>query len=278
MEDPPAEDPAQLDPPERIVTYADAPESLISVWMARRRRMSFRPGEGLPPVDTDLKALMAARIPAGEPKPEGRQSLHGIKLHAMRQELAGKPELAALNSILISHLRKARFPRHAPALFRRIWTEEGAALMPELPGRWLISSIITFGDHGETEAQRRIGLSMNVLFSLMKLYEYERGYSGTPPEQAFSGRRIAGKRLPMGMPNFALIDGDLDISLLAQIWQEARKEPVAGALACHLLTQLNEDPANLFRRIGLMRAAKHLARLEDSLSPLIAVPDTTRAE
>jgi hypothetical protein len=30
-------------------------------------------------------------------------------------------------------------------------------------------------------SQRRVGLAMNVLFSLMKLCEYERLYSGLPP-------------------------------------------------------------------------------------------------
>ena len=39
----------------------------------------------------------------------------------------------------------------------------------------------------------------------------------------------------------------LDINLMAQIWNEARKDPVAGPLACHLLQRLNQDPGNLFR-------------------------------
>jgi hypothetical protein len=244
-----------------MVTYAEAPESLIEQWMQRRRRLELLPRESLPPLDVDLAPLLATRIPADLPAPQGKQSLHGRKLHGMRVELAGKPELAALNAILIAHLRKRRFPAHAPALFRRIWTEAGAGLMPHLPGRWLISSVITFGDHGETEAQRRIGLAMNVLFSLMKLYEFERVQSGADPREAHPPRGATGMRLPLDMPNFALVGGGLDINLLAQLWNEARQEPVAGALACHLLQRLNEDPGNLFRRIGLMRAGVQIDRL-----------------
>jgi hypothetical protein len=244
------------------VTYPDAPDSLIELWMARRKRMSFGDGEGLPPVTVPLQPLLDARIPADEPAPDGPLSIHGQKLRAIRAELVGKSELAGLNAILIAHLRKRSYPREAPTLFRRIWTEAGPALMQELPGRWLISSIITFGDHGETEAQRRIGLSMNVFFSLMKLYEYERFHSGAWPEKAFPSRRIGRKRLPLDMPQFALLGGGLDVNLLAQLWHEAAQEPVAGALASHLLHRLNEDPRNLFRRIGLMRAAKQLDRME----------------
>jgi hypothetical protein len=253
----PAPTEAKVEAPTRSqLTFPDAPDQLIALWNRRRRPMAFGRGEGLPPPDVDLKPLMTARIPDDEPPPEGRLTLHGKKLREMRIELAGKPELAALNAILIAHLRKARQSRHAAALFNRIWQEEGEALAAELPGRWLISSIITFGDHGATEAQRRIGLAMNVFFSLIKLYEFERCHSRFGPGTPFPLRRPRGRRLPLGMPVFALVDGGLHINLLAQLWNEARSEPVAGKLACHLLEQLNADPSNLFRRIELMRAAK----------------------
>ena len=244
------------------VTYPGAPAVLIRQWSLRRKRMTFAAGEGLPPADVDLAPLMQTMIPTGDPGPRDKLSLHGLKLRKMRVELAGRPELAALNAILIAHLRKHGHPPQAPGLFLRIWKEQGQALMPHLPGRWLISSVITFADHGETEAQRRVGLSMSVLLSLMKLYEYERLHAGLDPELPQVGRRPAGKRLPLGMPDFALIAGGLDINLLAPIWQEAKAEPVAGPLACHLLRQLNQDPGNLFRRIGLMRAGVHLDRLD----------------
>lgn len=233
-------------------TYPDAPDSLIATWNIRRRPLSFATGEALPPLDVDLKALLAARVPMDEPPPQ-QASGNATKTQEIRRELAGFSELAALNALLISHLRKKRFPRHTPRLFRRIWQEEPEALMAELPARWLISSVITFGDHGWNERQRRVGLSMNLLFSLMKLYEFERLYSGLPPEQAHPVRRNPSAALPMDMPSFSLLSGGLDINLLAQIWDMARNEPVVGSIACHLLQQLNDDPRSLFRRIGLMR-------------------------
>jgi hypothetical protein len=249
-------------PDEPVETFSDAPDSLIAIWKQRRQRLKLSPRDWFPAVDVDLLPLLETRIPETIPPLEGKQTLHAKKLHQMRIELAGKPELAALNAILIAHLRKRAFPSHTPALFRRIWAETGPQLMPDLPGRWLISSVITFGDFGATEAERRVGLSINVLFSLMKLYEFERFRSGLSAETPFPNRTVRKPRLPLDMPNFHLAAGGLDINLLAQIWGEARKVPIVGPLACHLLQRLNEDPGNLFRRIGIMRAGKHLAHME----------------
>ncbi|MDT8856139.1 hypothetical protein RNZ50_14155 [Paracoccaceae bacterium Fryx2] len=234
-------------------TYPDAPESLITHWERRRARLTFAPGEALPPLDVDLAALAAARLPAEVPPLAKPASPHAQKRHALMQELAGQSELALLNALLIAHLRKRRYPRNTTRLFRRIWVEQGPFLMGELSTRWLISSMITFADHGETEAQRRLRQSLNILFSLMKLYEYERSYTGLEPSRPFRNgpRNIA--PLPLGMPEFALATGGLDINLLAPIWKEAQEEPVIGPLACHLLAALNADPGNLFRRITQMR-------------------------
>jgi hypothetical protein len=233
-------------------TYPGAPDSLIDTWNIRRRALTLAEGEALPPLDVDLKSLLADHVPMDEilRRPA---SAHATKRHEIRAEMGGFTELAALNALLIAHLRKKRFPRHAPRLFRRIWQEEPDALLAELPPRWLISSVITFGDHGWNEGQRRIGLAMNVLFSLMKLYEFERLYTGLPPNRAHPIRRTPSTPLPLDMPSFSLLSGGLDINLLAQIWDMARNEPMAGRIACHLLQMLNDDPRTLFRRIGHMR-------------------------
>jgi hypothetical protein len=176
------------------------------------------------------------------------------------EQLAGQPILALLNAELIAHLRKRRYPDHAPALFRRIWSEEGAFLMDCLEPRWLISSLITFADFGDTEADRRIAQSLNILFSYMKLAEFERQFSGTSSEAPFpQGQRIK-EDLPMGMPPFALMRGDLEANFLAPLWLDAKAAPGAGPLAMHLLDLLNKDPKTLFRRLSLMKQDRASAR------------------
>lgn len=247
-----------LDMPE--VSYPGGAEAMISHWEARRAPLNCHPGEALPALDVDLAALAAQRLPETQPDLATPASGFAIKRHGLAVELAGRSELALLNALLIAHLRKRQFPRQAPALFLRIWAEHPAGLIAELPMRWLISSAITFADHGASEADRRVGQSINLLFSLMKLYESERQYSGVPPAVAHRLRARVKAPLPMGMPEFALLTGGLDINLLAPIWRDAQSAPVLAPLACHLLEALNRDPGTLFRRLQSMRRTKR-ARL-----------------
>lgn len=253
------------------LTYPGAPETVIKRWMVRRSPVQYGNGDALPPLDTDLAPLATDLIPHDEPDPTRRLSPYRRKLWQLRLELAGQPELALLNAILIVNLRRKSFPDHAPALFLRVWKEHGETLMRQLPGRWLISSIITFGDVGETEAQRRIGLALNVLFSTMKLYEAERTFSGFPAHAVFRRRRMCSRTLPLGMSGFGFHRGGLDFNLLGPIWQEAMAEPVAGPLACHLLERLNADPGNIFRRIRQMSVVRKV-KLDDRPKPG-AAPD-----
>ncbi len=234
-------------------TFPDRMKGLREAARRRRVRLVFDQGEALPPPDCDLDALAASPVPADpDPLPPGHSS-HARKLHELTAEFAGQSQLALTNAILIAHLRKRAWPDHAPQLFRRLWQERSDHLIAELSPRWLISSLITFADHGETEADRRIGLSMGMLFSLMKLYEAERQYSGLPADQPFglTGRKVSA--LPLDMRPFGLVGGDLEVQLLAPLITGARLAPVAGGLAAEILDRLNRDSGNLFRRLRKMR-------------------------
>jgi hypothetical protein len=234
-------------------TYDDAPESLIAHWESRRLPLGGRKDGGLPAADADLAAL-ASRPPRspGLFALGGRTDLHR-KSDLIRGELPGASELAFVNALCIAHLRKSSWPAAAPVLFRHIWTEQAPAMLAELPLRWRISSAITFASHGETETERRLGQSLNILFSLIKLYEFERTFSGRAANQTFAPTRGERPGLPMGLPGFSLLTGKLDVELLAPIWADAKATPVLGPLACDLLERLNEDEGTLFHRLKLMR-------------------------
>lgn len=236
-------------------TYPKAPDSLISHWDKRRGPMRPQEGEGLPGVDVDLAALKAITLPAAPPPLPSGAGRYAEKEHELRRELAGQSELVLLHGLLIANLRKRRFPDHAPQLFRRLWVEQSPYLLEVLSTRWLISAVITFGDQGQTASELALGREMGMMFSMIKLYEFERLHSGKPPEEPFGLKRVDAK-MPLGMTPFSLATGGLDINLLAPIWQRALDEPVMGPLACCLLDRLNQDPGGLFRRIGQMRAKK----------------------
>ncbi|WP_096786111.1 hypothetical protein [Rhodobacter sp. CZR27] len=224
---------------------------MIVRWRRRRVALEFAPGEALP-FDADLAAL--ARTPLQDAGPPGAgASSHARKRHEIARDMAGQSELALLNALCIAHLRKRHFPDGTVALFRRIWLEQAEALLAELPARWLVSSLITFGDHGATEAERRLGAQMGVLFGLIKLYEAERLFSGLAPDEPFRLGRRAKAPLPLGLPGFSLAKGGLDVNLLAPLWAEAQAVPMAGPIALVLLDRLNADAGTIFRRIARMR-------------------------
>ena len=227
---------------------------LTRVWQKRRAPLRYGEGDSLPPLDVDLAALASTYV-EDDPAPlKDKDGSFRTRWSDLRGELKGCTELAFLNSLVIVNLRKREFPDHAPALFHRIWREHGQQLIDELTGRWLISSMITFADHGETEADRRVAQSLNILFSLMKLYESERLYSGLTADKPFrpEDRRVS--TLPLDMEPFSLMRGDLEPNLLAPILVDARAAPTAGPLAKQLLDLLNRDDRTMFRRFALMRA------------------------
>ncbi len=236
-----------------MLTYPDGWDAAIARYEARRAPLDFAGDEALPPLDVALEPLVARPVAPPDPQPP-RPSLDARKRHALAEELQGQPEIALLHGLLIAALRKRAWPDHSPALFRRLWAEQGPALTGCLSTRWLISAAITFADHGETEGERRLGQSLKVLFSLLKLTEFERLYSGLEPAAPFRLGQKVKAPLPMEIEPFSLRDGGLDINLLAPLVVEARAEPVLGPLALALLDRLNADPGTVFRRLGLMRA------------------------
>ncbi|MHA6325623.1 glycosyltransferase family 2 protein [Roseivivax sp. CAU 1753] len=240
-------------------SYPGGMEAVLTQMEGRRDPIGYAEGEALPPLDLDLARLKTAMVtdPADDPDeaPPFRSTYHR-KRFALRQEFAGRSELAFLHGLLIAHLRKRTFPDHTPALFRRLWTEEATFLMDALDPRWQVSAITTFGDHGATAGERAVGLAMSTLFGAMKLYESERLFSGIPPEKPFALDNRIRADLPLEMDPYALGSGGLDVNMLGRLWQEAEDEPVIRPLAHGLIEAIIDDPATIFRRLHRMKIRK----------------------
>ena len=231
-------------------TFPDGIGSLVPQYQKRRALLT---GPDLPPINVDFGPLKTRPLPAQIlPRPEGLSRV-AKKRHMLLGELAGHCELALLHGLLVSHLRKHTYPDVAPALFLRLWAEQEDWLVQNLPSRWLISAVITFAEHGQTEADRNLAARMNMLFSLMKIFEAERCFSGLPPQEPFRIENRNKAPLPMGIKDFSVLKGDLEAHLLAPLWRDATKAPATGRLVLHLLELLNQDDGSVFRRFALMR-------------------------
>jgi hypothetical protein len=241
------------------LTYDGGFEAIVNRMEARRDALGFGEGEALPPLEVDLAALKAQIITRPDRKdiPRARvMSGHMRKSLELIEEFEGEPALCHLHGLLIAHLRKREQPEHTMDLFTRIWREEHAFLIGHLDPRWLVSALATFGDHGQTETQRRVGQSLNVLLNMMKLYESERLYSGFRPEQEFKLKRLVGAKLAINMDRFAILTGGLDVNLLARLWVDAGEDEVLKPLAHRLLNLLNEDRGTVFRRLKTLKGRK----------------------
>ncbi|MDP5084067.1 MAG: hypothetical protein NWQ23_01510 [Yoonia sp.] len=245
---------------EKKQTFPSGISGLLPAYQKRRALLTYEAGEELPALDVDFRALAAIPLPPQVlPRPDGLSRV-AKKRHMLLGELAGHSELALLHGLLISHLRKHTYPDGAPALFLRLWAEEEAWLLENLPTRWLISAVITFAEHGPTEADRNLAARMNMLFSLMKIYEAERCFSGKSAQEPFRVKDRNKSPLPMGMQDFSVLQGDLEAHLLAPLWRDAQHAPSIGTLVRHLLDLLNTDDSTVFRRFALMRAAAAKSR------------------
>ncbi|GAA6207300.1 hypothetical protein NBRC116601_05930 [Cognatishimia sp. WU-CL00825] len=249
-------------------TYPGGYDALLRRANLRREPLVFAEDESLPDLNTDLTALCTS-ITVAEPLTS--ESTFAKKRRDLQLELEGEPELCFLNSLTIATLRKNEFPPHAPELFQKIWREHSEFLLRRLPLRWLVSTITTFGDHGLTEAQRHVGRSMTMLFGMIKLYEFERLYSGYAPATAYDTASKINTRLPLDIPSYSLKGGGLDVALLTRLWKDAQQDPVIKPLANHLLNAINDDPNTLFRRLRNM-ADQRVQHLEENNKNPIPVP------
>lgn len=237
---------------------------VIAQMEERRAPMTYGPGEALPPAGLDLAPLKTRLVtPVQEPFRSSRSGF-AHKLREMATEFEGLPELLALHGLLIANLRRRDQPPQAAPLFLRMWREEADFLLENLEARWLVSAVATFAEHGETEVQRRIGQSLNVLFSTVKLYETERLHSGAEPWEPFAEIRKRPRRLTLMLSAYSIQSGGLDVNMLGRLWQDAAGDPVIGPLARHLLTRLDADERNIFRRLKRMRAARRESEARDA--------------
>ena len=241
------------------LTYPGGAEELLTRWNKRRAAFLFQ-GESLPPPDADLAALKKMTVAPAAAETDARRKTWALKRAQIAPEFIGKSELAFLNAQLIANLRRESFPDHAPALFRRLWHEEADHLLDSLDLRWCVSSAQTFAEHGTPGPERELGQALRMLFGLMKLYEFERLFTGAAPSTPHRFGKRSPAPMPLEMDAYSLNHGGLDVALLAPLFPLADAAPNLGPLARHLLNALNADDGTIFRRISRMKERRASAQ------------------
>ena len=203
----------------------------------------------------DLEALKTA-VTRATPAPQNAPNFHiALKIADLSAELQGEPQLVYLHALMIAMLRHDDPPPQAAQTFHRIWREQGEFLLENLDYRWIISALITFGDHGETENQRLVGACMGVFANMVKLYESERLFSAYGPMVPFASRKRQAKSIFLDQSPLAIFNGgDMDRNIAHHLWTLADgADPVMRPLALAFMDGFNGDQRSVFRRMRVMR-------------------------
>jgi hypothetical protein len=226
----------------------------------------------LPYAAAHLSETITRRVTAGpyiKPNQRDRRPIEDLwsKRLELSQEFEGKSELLVIHGLCIASMRRDAPPPETVELFHRIWRDHGEILIESLNMRWLISAAATFGDHGETECQRKVGSTLEMLFGMFKLYESERIHAGHPPETSEGFRRAPELKLPFGLTRYAVAGGDLDQQLLGKLYLEACEDATIEPLCHHLLERLISTPKSLFARLRQLRERRARRRQQENNPP-----------
>ena len=237
----------------------DAPVALPALLERTTRRI---PRQGvrdiLPPVTIDLGPLADERLPKDASRPDVKRARIPDQAALLRYQLRGKSGLSLLNALTISYLRRdTRHTKKARTLFHRIWREQGHLLINELSTRWLISTLQTFLDHGETEAQRMIGASGYFYGNMMKIYEGERALEGLPQGAAYPNLSPQSKNRFRGLDRYSVGGTDLLLNTNALALGIALRDEVAGLVLQELLLRVKSSK-NVFWRHDRTRKERHV--------------------
>lgn len=222
-------------------------------------RFSRQPAEDiLPDVDTDLAIYANKLIPSTtELVPGSREDIR-IQGEILRYHLRGKSELAWLNALAISYLRRdTPHTVKASTLFHRIWDEERFTLVNELGTRWLISTMQTFLDHGKNENQRMVGAAGFFYANLMKIYEGERALEGLDQQSSAHSPIPRTKNKFRGLDRYKVGGTDLLLNTNVIALEIASRDEVAGLVLVEFLLRV-KNSGNVFTRLDSARSQQNI--------------------
>lgn len=213
----------------------------------------------LPPVTVDLEQLAQEHLPLDVEMPNLRRVDIRHQSTLLDYRLRGKSRLHHLTSLVISYLRRdTPHTEKARLLFHRIWREKGSVLVKEMSVRWLISTLQTFLDHGENEAQRSIGMAGYFYGNMMKIYEGERAIEGLEQDAAYAQVKPNTKNRFKGLDRYTVGGTDLMLNTNALALEIALRDEVAGLVLQEFLLRVKTSE-NVFSRHDRTRRDKGIS-------------------
>ena len=122
--------------------------------------------------------------------------------------------------------------------FSTMWQREYVNLLAFLPTRWLISSLQTFLDHGESADQRLVGGSGYFFANTMKAYEAERAFVGLDADSVYANTTPSAKTGGVGLDRFDLGRSDLMVNTLAMLYELSLRDEPSGRVVRELLIRV----------------------------------------
>lgn len=212
----------------------------------------------LPPEDVDLQPYVFEILPKDIEAPNLSRADINNQSILLDYHLRGKSRLTKLNALTISYLRRdTAHTDKARHLFHRIWREQGHILVNELTTRWLISTLQTFLDHGENEAQRMIGASGHFYGNMMKIYEGERAIEGRQQDALYEETAAITPNKFNGLDRYKVGGTDLLLNTNALALDLAMRDDVAGLVMFEFLLRTKAS-GNVFTRMDRTRKEKNI--------------------
>jgi hypothetical protein len=243
-------------PPETAQTGDfDPSEGLIGLARRTESRVPKQDVSWLvPEIEFPLMTLWQTIVPEDEIEfPQTTRATMEGQVRILRFRMRGLPEPCFILALLISYLRRdTAHTGKARDLFLKMWQFEHVNLSAFLPTRWLISSLQTFLDHGESADQRLVGGSGYFFANVMKAYEAERGFVGLNAESLYPNTTPSGKNGGVGLDRFDLGRSDLMVNTLAMLYEISLRDERSGRVVRELLLRVKSGHT-IFSRMDQSR-------------------------
>jgi hypothetical protein len=195
--------------------------------------------EALPRDDVDLSVFARDRLlgKRGGTWP-GRSENLIAHFKKLVPEFSNRPRILHLLGCCIVTIRKTKGSGPGLHLFHRIMSEHTEDVCVDMNTRWLVSICDTLADHGQSGAQKALGLCGSLLANTVKLAETERKLFFPPRPWPPNAKFEHGGGLFDGVIAFWTERGDMVKNILDRIEAVQAEDPVGGAVLTELMHRM----------------------------------------